>query len=339
MSDIGGARPRGVVAFGASAGGIDALQHAVAGLPSALPVAICVVLHIPATSRTVLAQIISRRTRLSVAPAVDGEPLRAGHVHVAAPDRHLIVTRDSVVLDHGPKENGVRPAIDPLFRSVAAACGRRGAAVVLSGALADGSLGAAAVAAAGGTVLVQHPGDAAVPSMPEAALRAVPTARAVPRRDLAGAVVAFATALPPGELEEEVTMPPDNVRPSARSSTRPTGPPSALTCPECNGPLWEQSENGVVHFRCRVGHGYNEDVLVEEKGSAVEAAMWIAVESLEEHAELIRKVAGRMSGAGREHAAAMLRRRATRTDERAEVLRSALAAGDGSGEAQEAHSA
>src|SRR5919107_2769924 len=152
MSDIVGARPRGVVALGASAGGIDALQRAVAGLPRDVPVAICVVLHIPATPRTVLAQIISRSTRLSVAPAVDGEPLRAGHVHVAAPDRHLTVTRGFVALDAGPKENGARPAIDPLFRSMAFAYGRRGAAVVLSGALTDGSLGAAAVATAGGTV-------------------------------------------------------------------------------------------------------------------------------------------------------------------------------------------
>src|SRR5919112_1907884 len=102
MSDIVGARPRGVVALGASAGGIDALQ-------------------------------------------------RAGHVHVAAPDRHLTVTRGFVALDAGPKENGARPAIDPLFRSMAFAYGRRGAAVVLSGALTDGSLGAAAVATAGGT--------------------------------------------------------------------------------------------------------------------------------------------------------------------------------------------
>ena len=56
-------------------------------------------------------------------------------------------------------------------------------------------------------------------------------------------------------------------------------------------------DGGVAEFRCRVGHVYGEEILVEEKGAEVEAAMWSAVEALEEHAELLRKVAGRMDAA------------------------------------------
>jgi two-component system chemotaxis response regulator CheB len=169
-------RVRGVIAIGASAGGIEALQRMLRELPADLRAAVCLVLHIPAASRSLLADILDRQTPLPVTAAVDGDELRAAHVYVAPPDRHLRIRAGRVRLDRGPKENGVRPAIDPLFRSVAAEYGANATAVVLSGSLSDGAGGAAAVAAAGGTVLVQDPDDALVPSMPQAALAAVPGA-------------------------------------------------------------------------------------------------------------------------------------------------------------------
>src|SRR3954454_12438277 len=150
MHPVAEPHARGVVAIGASGGGIDALQRVLGVLPEGLPVAICVVLHIPATSRSLLAEVISRRTALPVHVATERAPLRPGHIYVAPPDRHLLVRPGHLELDPGPKENGVRPAIDPLFRSIAAAYGRRGVAVVLSGALSDGASGALVVAEAGG---------------------------------------------------------------------------------------------------------------------------------------------------------------------------------------------
>jgi two-component system, chemotaxis family, protein-glutamate methylesterase/glutaminase len=330
MKESSGATPRGVVALGASAGGIEALQRSVAALPVDFPLAVVVVLHIPAASRSLLADIIARQTSLSVSAAGDGEPLRGGHIFVAPPDHHLLVTPDALALDRGPKENGARPAIDPLFRSLAASWGPRGIAVVLSGALADGAAGAAAVAAAGGAVIVQAPQDAVVPSMPDAALRAVPTAGVFDAEHIGAALVARAEGLAHGvdnspAHDKEAIVPPESFRPSTRAK-RPAWPPSGLTCPECHGPLWEESTHGVVQFRCRVGHAYNEEVLLEAKGGEVEAAMWSAVEALEEHAELIRKVAVRMDRSGRDHAGALLRRRADRSDERADVLRGVLEA-------------
>ena len=176
---------RGIVVIGASAGGVEALQQIMAAVPQDLATAVCVVLHIPASSRSVLPEIIARQTRLAVTAAAGGETLTEGHVYVAPPDRHLLVRDGRIELDGGPKENAVRPAIDPLFRSAAQAYGERAIAVVLSGALSDGAAGAAAVAAAGGAVLVQDPDDAVVPSMPESALAAVPTAVALPASALA----------------------------------------------------------------------------------------------------------------------------------------------------------
>jgi two-component system chemotaxis response regulator CheB len=162
-----------VIGIGASAGGIDALLRVLASLPAGYPHAICVVLHLPATGHSVLAPILDRRCSLTVTPAAQGEPVRPGHVYVAQPDRHLMVRRGTLQLSRGPVENGVRPAVDPLLRSIAHDCGPAAVAVVLSGALGDGARGALAVAQAGGRVLVQDPVEALVPSMPQQAIATV----------------------------------------------------------------------------------------------------------------------------------------------------------------------
>jgi two-component system chemotaxis response regulator CheB len=311
---------RSVVSIGASAGGIDALQRLMRELPQDLPAAICVVLHIPASSHSLLAQIIARQTRLPVSQAMAGERLRAGHVYVAPPDWHLLVRSGHIRLDRGPKENGVRPAIDPLFRSVADAYGERAVAVVLSGSLNDGAAGAAAVAAAGGAVLVQAPDDAIVPSMPEAAQAAVPGAEAFPAHELAHELARRAAAFPAAEPEEV----PMSLRASQPGFERSPGPPSGLTCPECHGPLWERRSGSIVRYRCRVGHVLSEEVLLDGKVAAVEAALWMALEALEERGELLQKVAGRLAADGRADAAAKLRELARGAAERAELVRGVL---------------
>jgi two-component system, chemotaxis family, protein-glutamate methylesterase/glutaminase len=162
-----------VVGIGASAGGVDALIRLLRDMDADLPAALLVVLHVPATGRSLLASILNRQTALDVRVAEDGAALAPGRVYVAPPDRHLIVGDGHVRLDRGPKENTVRPAVDPMLRSLAASYGEHSVAVVLSGALGDGSSGALAVKLASGTVIVQDPEDATVPSMPASALRAV----------------------------------------------------------------------------------------------------------------------------------------------------------------------
>ena len=314
---------RGIVALGASAGGIEALQRLMRELPEELPAAVCLVVHIPATSRSVLADIIARQTPLPVSPAVDGEPLAEGHVYVAPPDLHLRVRAGRIQLDRGPKENGVRPAIDPLFRSAADAYAERAIAAVLSGSLSDGAGGAAVIAAAGGTVLVQDPDDAVVPSMPESALAAVPGARRFAAADLADEIARVADAFPP--TAEEVPVSADDSLPPLQQLRRvAAGPPVGLTCPECHGPLWELREGEVVRYRCRVGHAFYEDALLEGKGAAIESALWMALEALEERSELLNAVADRLETGGRASSAASFRERARGADERAELVRGVL---------------
>jgi two-component system chemotaxis response regulator CheB len=144
-----------------------------AALPRDHAYAVLIVLHLSARSQSVLAEILDRRCSLHVQPARAGEPIRAGQAHVARPDRHLTARGGVLALTEDPLENGVRPAVDPLLRSLALAYGPASVAVVLSGALGDGASGARAVAEAGGRVLVQDPAEALMSSMPLRAIDAV----------------------------------------------------------------------------------------------------------------------------------------------------------------------
>jgi two-component system chemotaxis response regulator CheB len=314
--------PGRVIGLGASAGGVDALIRVVRKLPANFSGAICVVLHVPASGRSLLAPILARNTDLHVVEAQDGQRLAGGHVYVAPNDRHLVLTDGRIPLDRGPKENGVRPAVDPLLRTLATAYGSRAIAVILSGALGDGSAGAIAVHQAGGVVVVQDPEDATVPSMPESALRAVGDADAVVLG--AGAIgLELLRLVEPAAIGEDATVVQGAGNPHAGSPARPEGPPSPFTCPECNGSLWEIKEGEVVQYRCRVGHSYVEDAMVIEQGNAVEAALWSALEALEERAEFLRRIATRHGDA---HPRLRDRFRGAADDalDRAELIRRAL---------------
>ena len=163
---------RGVVAIGASAGGVEALSSLAAGLSPDLPYAYLMVLHVPAGSPSILARIVDRTGPLPAVAARDGMALQPGHIYVSVPDRHLVVVDDRAVLSEGPTENGHRPAINASFRSVALAFGPRAIGVLLSGVLDDGVLGLAAIQSRGGTTISQSPEDALFPAMPTNAVEA-----------------------------------------------------------------------------------------------------------------------------------------------------------------------
>lgn len=315
--------PPRVVGIGASAGGVDALVRLVRHLPAGLPAAVCVVLHVPATGRSLLAPILGRHTDLPVDVAEHDAPLEAGRIYVAPPDRHLTLAAGRLRLDRGPKENAARPAVDPLLRSLAAEYGERAVGVILSGALGDGSGGALAIHEAGGTVIVQDPDEATVASMPESALRAVGPAAARLELDAIGERLAAITRARPEMRDDVVMPPPGDLVPGAPG--RPDGPPSTLTCPECHGPLWELDVGRLKRYQCRVGHAYSEEALVVEQGSAVETALWSALEALEERAEFLGRLSARY-GEQTPRLRERHRRAARDALDRAELIRRALGA-------------
>ena len=176
------------MAVGASAGGIQPLLEFVAHLPAALPVPVLVTVHIGERVHSKLPVVLARASLLPVGCARHGDPLRAGRVYVAPPDQHLLVTAGSVRLSSGPRVNWHRPAVDVMFASAARWAGPNAVAVVLSGVLNDGALGAALVERGGGHVVVQDPTEATFDPMPRSVLAAVPTARVVPTGQLAEVV-------------------------------------------------------------------------------------------------------------------------------------------------------
>ncbi len=161
-----------VVALASSAGGIAAISHILESLPAGFPAAIVVVQHLDPRHRSLMAEILRRRTPLEVVQAAEGDRIRPGTVHIAPPDRHLLVNRDgSLSLSHSELVHFVRPSADLLFESVAASYGERAIAVVLTGTGSDGSLGVGAIKKMGGTVIAQDQESAEFFGMPAAAIK------------------------------------------------------------------------------------------------------------------------------------------------------------------------
>jgi two-component system chemotaxis response regulator CheB len=312
---------RDIVVLGASAGGVEALGTLIGGLPAELPASVFVVLHVLPGGASVLPKILGRAGPLLVAAAVDGEKIERGRVYVAPSDHHMLLADDLVRLTRGPRENGHRPAVDPLFRSAARAYGRRVVGAVLSGALDDGTAGLRMISDLGGLALVQDPADALYPSMPNSALAHDPSARAVPLSELADTICAAVDE----QLADEDTEAEEAAAAAAaaepespdRSDDDPRGGLlTAITCPECGGALWEHDDEGLLRFKCHVGHAFSADSLEVSQSQSLEGSLWAALRSLQERAELFRRLARRAGGEAR------LEAKARTADQHARVLRS-----------------
>ena len=158
-----------VVAIGASAGGVAALPAVLSALPADYPSAVLVVLHLGPHYQSLLASVLARRCLIPVRQAASGDILRPGVVYVAPPNAHLVLRGEALMLTDGPLVHFVRPSVDVLFESVAAACGPHAVGVVLTGTGVDGAAGMRAIKRAGGRTIVQDPRSAMHAGMPTAA--------------------------------------------------------------------------------------------------------------------------------------------------------------------------
>jgi two-component system chemotaxis response regulator CheB len=288
-----------LVVIGGSAGGLEALRPVVRAFPADFPAPVLVVLHLSPDSESLLPQILGRECDLPVRAATHGEPLTPGVVTVARPDRHLVVYQDEVHLTRSPRENRHRPSIDALFNSAARWHGPAVIGVVLSGALDDGSAGAAAIAAQDGLVVVQDPDEALCSGMPKAALRAVRRARRTPTAQIGGVLAELlgAPTVPElGDPGEMMTWEASNVD-SAPVEERPPPPgePAALGCPECHGGMFRSEASGQLHYLCHVGHSWSPDTLLAAQREASEGALYGAAAKLLEEASVLRALATQAS--------------------------------------------
>ena len=274
-------------------------------------------------------------TRAGVVPALHPEndmPIEMSRFYIAPPDYHMLIDDSHILLSHGPKENRHRPAIDPLFRSAALAYGPRVIGVVLTGLLDDGTAGLLAIKQRGGITVVQDPADALYPSMPESALEHVAIDYVVPLVELASLLVRLVqeevpedvTYVKPEDMKREVQQAEMETSVQMGASDNHPGTPSVYSCPECGGVLWEIQDNGLLRFRCRVGHAFSIESIQEEQADALEEALWVALKIVEEKISLTHRLLDIARKNGNEFLIKRYDARAQEATRHAELLRTIL---------------
>jgi two-component system, chemotaxis family, protein-glutamate methylesterase/glutaminase len=190
---------RDIVVIGGSAGAIESVSEIVRGLPPDFPAAVFVVVHFPGSVTSALPRILNRAGTLPAAHPDNEGPIQPGRIYVAPPDCHLFIEDDKIRLTRGPKENGHRPAIDPLFRSAAHHYGPRVIGLLLSGNLSDGTAGLLSIKQHGGIAIVQDPETALYAGMPRSAIERVPVDHVIPVREMARLLVQLTAETAPAE--------------------------------------------------------------------------------------------------------------------------------------------
>jgi two-component system, chemotaxis family, protein-glutamate methylesterase/glutaminase len=324
---------RDTIVIGASAGGVQALVKFVADLPSDLHAAVFIVLHIPSHGPSLLPEILSRDSRLPVAHAIDGETIQCGKVYVAPPDHHLLIEDGHIQLVRGPKENLHRPSIDALFRSAARAAGPRVIGVVLTGARADGTVGMRAIKQRGGIAIIQDPAEAPFPSMPLSVMHDIRVDYSLLLRDIPLLLSKLSRETGEGEGWFPV---PDEIEIEARiaeqrmegdellASVEKLGKVSKLTCPDCNGALWEIDDKELLRYRCHVGHAFSSESLSEGQAEMLEIALWSAVRALEEKTVLAKRIVERARRSNQNRAARLFEIRAEEAEAHGSMIRQLL---------------
>jgi two-component system chemotaxis response regulator CheB len=316
-------RGRDLIVVGGSAGAIEALAEMLAGIPPTLPATLLVAIHRGPTMPGVLPRMLERYGLLPAKYADDGELYRHGHIYVAPPDHHLLVSGERLRVTRGPREHGLRPAVDPLFRSAARELGPRVVGVILSGVLDDGTDGLEFVKRHGGIAIVQRTEDAQHSGMPASALERVQVDHALAAADI-GAVLTQLAGEPVEAPAATDTQDTAEAGGEGLNGAPPAGVAQPITCPECGGSLWQTTAKQQDFFRCHLGHAFTARTLVALQDGRLEQTLWSALRNLEESAALRRRMAVRARGGSLVQMAGLYEAQAARAQERADMLRALL---------------
>jgi two-component system chemotaxis response regulator CheB len=294
-----------VIVIGASSGGVSALLELAACLPADLPAVVGVVLHVGSRD-SILPELMTARGPLKAVHPADGDLLVPGRIYVAPPDLHMQFSASRVELFRGPRENHARPAIDPLFRSVAIHWGDRAIGVILTGDLDDGTAGLAAIKSAGGKAIVQDPDTALEQSMPASALANVDVDHCLPLQGIAPELMRLVQQpasgghpVPEILVREKAVFEGKDVFENLKEMAHP----STLTCPDCGGALWELKQTRPLRYRCHTGHAFTARSLQNSQAQVTEHALWSSVRSLQEREVLLRRLASVSRATGDERQA------------------------------------
>lgn len=288
-----------LIVIGASTGGVEALEQIVAKLPPSLACAVLVVMHVGRES--FLQEILARFSKLPVVNGEDGQALYRGCIYVAPAGSHMRLRDSKISLDHGPRENRHRPAVDPLFRSAARIFRDRVAGVILSGALDDGAAGLFAIKSRGGVAIVQDPETAVCGAMPANAMRHTKVDYCLPLEKIPALITKIGGRRRSKRIE--LVHAPEGGDKTIKKKAVPVGKNGGdqipVSCPECHGPLFQMRDGHSSYFHCDVGHSFAPESLTECHTEALERALWIAVRTLRERIAIQRSLAvGARGGVG-----------------------------------------
>jgi two-component system chemotaxis response regulator CheB len=239
---------------------------------------------------------LQQRTPMPCAIPIDGEPIQEGHIYIAPPNQHLLVTKKGITIGHGPAENRWRPSIDVLFRSAAAAYNGHTIGIILTGLLDDGTSGMGAIKRCGGTCIVQDPNEAEYPDMPLSVLNNIEVDYCVSLIQMGTVLDSITTntnieitEIPPdvkaeSEIARKVATGPDKVT--------PLGEHTLYSCPDCGGGLWHVDADNINRYRCHIGHSYSEKDLMIKQADVLESTLWVALRMMEERKRLLVKLEG-----------------------------------------------
>jgi two-component system, chemotaxis family, protein-glutamate methylesterase/glutaminase len=321
--------PKSIVVIGGSAGAIEAVSAIIKTIPNDVDAAFFLVIHINPSVPSLLPTVLGRRTALKVQHAVDAAPIERGVFYVAPPDRHMIFLRGELRLGRGARENGFRPAVDPLMRTAATEFGPAVIGIIVSGNLDDGTAGLLEIKKRGGTAMVQHLDEALYSGMPASAVQEIPDVDYVlPAGAIGERLLALVRSTRLQSVSAATNGEPDIAMggdaPVAKDE-RETGRLANVACPDCGGTLWERADGQLISYRCRVGHAFSDEALLGAQTEALEKALWTALRALEELSEQAGRISGRMDKRGHPKLAARFAQQKEDADRRAQVLREVLA--------------
>jgi two-component system, chemotaxis family, protein-glutamate methylesterase/glutaminase len=293
-----------VVVIGTSAGGLRALKQLISQLPKDFPLPLLIVRHVsPDATGNVILDALNKLNTVKCQHAISGDNLKPGYLYLAPSDHHLLIGRNlKMLVTKGAHENRSRPAIDPLFRSAAVACGSGVIGILLTGYLDDGTAGMKAIKRCGGTCIVQDPDEAEYPDMPRNALSNVKVDYCLHVAEM-GAIL---DKIISRKLRKRKPVPNDVLIEakiaervlSDLSSVNNLGEQVPFNCPGCGGVLWKVEEDANLRFRCHTGHAYTAAFLLAEQSNKIEETMWTALRMFEERKNLLNEVARVQKGVG-----------------------------------------
>jgi two-component system, chemotaxis family, CheB/CheR fusion protein len=181
-----------VVGVGASAGGLESLERLFSHLPTDTGMAFVVLQHLSPDFKSLMDELLARRTAMPVQLAEDGLAVEANCVYLLPPMKEMVIRERHLVLSDRDPRQGLAMPIDLFFRSLAHDLGERAIAVVLSGSGSDGSRGIKEVRRAGGVVFCESPETAAFNGMPLSALATGTVDQVLAPEEIADAIARLA---------------------------------------------------------------------------------------------------------------------------------------------------